>query len=197
MKATDHRLSDLLFPAHTRRKALSLLLLHPDRSLHVREIARLVDAPAGTVLKELDRLQAAGLLTKHRVGNQVQFAADTSHPVYVELSGLLRKTVGLADVLKDALAPLADRVHLAFVFGSMARGSERASSDIDVLVVGDIDFASVLAALYDAQAVLQREINPKVFSTQEWAEQLQSPSSFVRDLLDKPRVMLIGDGHGR
>lgn len=197
MKATDHRLSDLLFPAHTRRKALSLLLLHPDRSLHVREIARLVDAPAGTVLKELDRLQAAGLLTKQRVGNQVQFAADTSHPVYVELSGLLRKTVGLADVLKDALAPLADRIQLAFVFGSMARGSDRAGSDIDVLVVGDVDFASVLAALYDVQAVLQREINPKVFSTQEWAEQLQSPSSFVRDLLDKPRVMLIGDGHGR
>jgi predicted nucleotidyltransferase len=79
----------------------------------------------------------------------------------------------------------------------MARGSEHAGSDIDVLVVGDVDFASVLAALYDAQAVLQREINPKVFSTQEWAEQLQSPSSFVRDLLDKPRVMLIGDGHGR
>ncbi len=197
MRATDHRLSDLLFPAHTRRKALSLLLLHPDRSLHFREIARLVDVPAGTVLKELDRLQAAGLLTKQRVGNQVQFAADTSHPVYVELSGLLRKTVGLADVLKDALAPLADRVHLAFVFGSMARGSEHAGSDIDVLVVGDVDFASVLAALNDAQAVLQREINPKVFSTQEWAEQLQSPSSFVRDLLDKPRVMLIGDGHGR
>lgn len=197
MRATDHRLSDLLFPAHTRRKALSLLLLHPDRSLHFREIARLVDVPAGTVLKELDRLQAAGLLTKQRVGNQVQFAADTSHPVYVELSGLLRKTVGLADVLKDALAPLADRVHAAFVFGSMARGSEHAGSDIDVLVVGDVDFASVLAALYDAQAVLQREINPKVFSTQEWAEQLQSPSSFVRDLLDKPRVMLIGDGHGR
>jgi len=139
LQATDHPLSDLLFPARTRRRALSVLLLQPGRSLHVREIARLVGAPAGTVVKELDRLHAAGLLMKQRVGNQVRFSADTRHPVYVELSGLLRKTVGLADVLKDALAPLSDRVHLAFVFGSMARGSEHAGSDIDVLVVGDVD----------------------------------------------------------
>ena len=91
----------------------------------------------------------------------------------------------------------SNRIRRLALFGSILRDDFGPESDIDVLVVGDVDFASVLAALYDAQAVLQREINPKVFSTQEWAEQLQSPSSFVRDLLDKPRVMLIGDGHGR
>lgn len=190
--ATNFRLADLLFPAQNRRKALVLLLLHPDRSLHVREIARLSGAPAGTMLKELDRLHATDLLKKRRVGNQVQFSANTEHPVFAEITALLRKTVGLADVLSDALAPLAARIRFAFVFGSIARGSERAGSDVDILVVGDVDFASVVDALYGTQEALQREINPKVMSHDEWVLRRQEGSSFVTDLLAKPKIFLIG-----
>lgn len=192
MRATNIGLADLLFPAQNRRKALALLLLHPERSLHVREIARLASAPAGTMVKELDRLQEVGLLTKTRVGNQVQFSANRQHPVFAELAALLRKTVGLADILTEALAPLAGRIRFAFVFGSMARGTEHEASDVDVLIVGDVDFASVLDALYEAQAALQREINPKVLSESEWAERAHSGSSFVNDVLAKPKIFLIG-----
>jgi predicted nucleotidyltransferase len=192
MKATNVSLSDLLFPAQNRRKALNLLLLHPERSLHVREIARLASAPAGTMVKELDRLHEVGLLIKARVGNQVQFSANRHHPVFSELVALLQKTVGLADILTEALAPLAERLRFAFVFGSMARGTEHEGSDVDVLIVGDVDFASVLNALYDAQAKLQREINPKVLSPEEWAERVQSGSSFVHEVLAKPKIFLIG-----
>jgi predicted nucleotidyltransferase len=192
MRATKIALSDLLFPAQNRRKALMLLMLHPERSLHVREIARLASAPAGTMLKELDRLHDVGLLTKVRVGNQVQFSANRNHPVFDELAGLLRKTVGLADILTEALAPLADKIRFAFVFGSMARGTEHEGSDIDLLIVGDVDFASVLNALYEAQTELQREINPKVLSAKEWAARAHSGSSFVNDVLAKPKIFLIG-----
>lgn len=193
MKATRQGLSDLLFPAQNRRKALALLLLRPERHLHVREIARLAGAPAGTMLKELDRLHGVGLLEKARVGNQVQFAANKGHPVFAELVGLLRKTVGLADILTDALAPLTSKIRFAFVFGSMARGSEHEGSDVDVLIVGDVDFAAVLEALYGAQATLQREINPKVLSLQEWIDRSKAGSSFIVDLLAKPKIFLIGD----
>ena len=99
MKATSLSASELLFPLQYRGKALSLLLLQPQRRLHVREIARLTGTVAGTMNKELDRLQRAGLLEKHRVGNQLQYCANQQHPVFPELSALLRKTIGLADVL--------------------------------------------------------------------------------------------------
>jgi len=99
MKATNESASDLLFPLQYRGKALALLLLQPQRRLHVREIARLTGTVAGTMNKELDRLQRAGLLERHSVGNQLQYCANTQHPVYQELSALLCKTIGLPDVL--------------------------------------------------------------------------------------------------
>lgn len=192
MKATSASASDLLFPATYRRKALALLMLTPGRRLHVREIARLTGSAPGTMAKELGQLHRAGLLDKTTVGNQVQFSANESHPVFPELSTLLRKTVGLADVLVDALAGLADRIRVAFVFGSVARGEEHAGSDIDVLIVGDLGFADATTALYPAQEQLRREINPKVFGVDEWASQIAIRSTFIRDVLAKPKIFLIG-----
>ncbi|MBI3157774.1 MAG: nucleotidyltransferase domain-containing protein [Burkholderiales bacterium] len=193
MTATSNGLSDLLFPAHTRRKALSILLLHPERRLHVREIARLAGSPAGTMVKELDRLHRAGLLLKTPVGNQVHFAANPDSPVFTELAALLKKTVGLVDVLVDALSSLKSRITFAFVFGSVARGTENERSDVDVIVVGDVDFQSVIHALYPAQNELQREINPKVFTIAEWHERTRARSSFITDIVAKPKIFLIGN----
>jgi len=187
--------SDLLFPLQYRGKALALLLLQPERRLHVREIARLTQAAAGTMSKELDRLHKAGLLEQHRVGNQVQFCANQLHPVYPELSGLLRKTIGLADVLKLALSGELSRIKLAFVFGSVAKASDTATSDVDVMVIGSVDFGSVANRLFDAQQTLQREVNPKVYSVDEWRAKVQADSSFVRDILAKPKIFLIGNQH--
>lgn len=185
--------SDLLFPAQYRRKALALLLLRPERPLHVREIARMTATSAGTMAKELDQLQRAGILEKLQVGNQVQFSANTNHPVFPELSALLRKTVGLADVIVEALADVADRIEVAFVFGSVARGAEHAHSDVDLVIVGDLEFGQVLGALYPAQQALQREINPKIYSPREWASKLKS--TFLREVMTRPKIFLIGNQH--
>jgi predicted nucleotidyltransferase len=195
VKETMPALSDLLFPALYRRKALALLLLTPDRGLHMREISRVTGSSPGTMAKELAQLERAGLLVKSRVGNQVHFSANKKHPVYPELSVLLKKTVGLADVLGAAVAPLASRIAAAFVFGSIARGTEHAASDVDVMIIGEITFAEALDALYPAQDVLQREINPKVFNRQEWRETLRSGSTFLREIIDKPKIFVIGSQH--
>ena len=192
VKATPVSASDLLFPAQYRRRALALLFLSPQRRLHVREISRLTDASPGTMAKELDQLNRAGLLVKHKVGNQVQFSANERHPVFPELSGLLRKTVGLADVLVGALASVADQIQVAFVFGSIARATEHAGSDIDIIAIGDIEFAGIVGALYPAQEALRREVNPKVFTAAEWRAKLASQSGFLVDVLNKPKIFLIG-----
>ena len=190
---TKAALSDLLFPNQYRRKVLGLLLMRPEQQIHLRELARVIGAAPGTLKKELDALCEAGLLRAERVGNQVRFCANTAHPVFPELQALIRKTIGLADALRLSLAPLAGRIDAAFIFGSMASGTESAGSDIDLMVVGDAGFAEVVDATYEAQAALGREINPKVMSASEWQAKKAESNAFLQDVLNKPRIMLIGD----
>ena len=189
---TPPTLAELLFPNQYRRKVLALLLMQPDQKMHLRELARQTQAAPGTLKKELDALCHVGLLTSERVGNQVQFQANQSHPVFAELQALIRKTTGLADVLRQALQPLGEQVALAFVFGSMASGSAHAGSDVDLLVVGSASFAHVVEATHATQAQLGREINPKVMSPAEWARQRAEGHPFVQELLAKPRILLTG-----
>lgn len=189
---TPPTLAELLFPNQYRRKVLALLLMQPDQKMHLRELSRQTQAAPGTLKKELDALCHVGLLTSERVGNQVQFQANQSHPVFAELQALIRKTTGLADVLRQALQPLGDQVALAFVFGSMASGSAHAGSDVDVLVVGSASFAQVVEATYAAQAPLGRDINPKVMTPTEWATKRAEGHPFVQELLAKPRILLTG-----
>jgi predicted nucleotidyltransferase len=190
---TKAALSDLLFPNQYRRKVLGLLLMRPEQQIHLRELARVIGAAPGTLKKELDALCEAGLLRAERVGNQVRFCANTAHPVFPELQALIRKTIGLVDALRLSLAPLAGRIDAAFVFGSMASGTESAGSDIDLMVVGDAGFAEIVDATYAAQATLGREINPKVMSASEWQAKKAERNAFLQDVLNKPRIMLIGD----
>jgi predicted nucleotidyltransferase len=193
MQATIANPAALLFPASYRRRVLALLLLHPERALHVREIARLTGTTPGTLNKELVRLHGAGLLERERVGNQVRYAANSSNAIYPELASILRKTVGVADVLADALAPVAASIAAAFVFGSVARGTETAGSDVDVLLIGSLGFGEAVKLLYPAQATFGREINPKVFTVAEWRSKLKSKDPFVKDVLAKPKIHLIGN----
>ena len=190
---TTASISDLLFPNQYRRKVLGLLLMRPEQQIHLRELARVIGAAPGTLKKELDALCEAGLLRAERVGNQVRFCANTAHPVFPELQALIRKTIGLADALRLSLAPLAGRIDAAFVFGSMASGTESAGSDIDLMVVGDAGFAEIVDATYAAQATLGREITPKVMSASEWQAKKAERNAFLQDVLNKPRIMLIGD----
>jgi len=189
---TQPSLSELLFPNQYRRKVLALLLMQPAQKIHLRELARQTQAAPGTLKKELDALCHVGLLTSERVGNQVQFQANQGHPVFAELQALIRKTTGLADVLRQALQALGEQVALAFVFGSMASGSAHAGSDVDLLVVGSASFAQVVEATHATQAQLGREINPKVMTADEWTRKQAEGHPFVQELLTKPRILLIG-----
>lgn len=183
----------LLFPAY-RRKVLGLLLLDPESSYHVREIARLTGTTPGTLNRELALLTEAGLLTRTRTGNQVSYQADIRSPIFEELASIARKTFGLADVLKEALAPLAERIAHAFVFGSAASGRTSAGSDIDVIIIGDgIGFGEAVALLHPKQEVLGREINPRIYTRDEWRRLAHENGAFYRDILAKPRVHLMGD----
>lgn len=187
--------SDLLFPNLYRRKVLAWLLMHPDEWVHLRELARLTGASPGTLKRELDALTAGGLLESRKVGNQTQFSANTQHPVYPELSGLIRKTTGLHDVLASALLPLGTQVEVAFVFGSVASSTETTHSDVDVLVIGSASFGQVVNALYDSQATLGREINPKVMTREEWQTKQREGNTFVTGLLNKPKLFVVGAEH--
>ncbi|QDQ26885.1 nucleotidyltransferase domain-containing protein [Chitinimonas arctica] len=184
-------LADLLLGTQ-RRKVLSLLLLHPELSLHVRELARQTAIQPGTLNRELGKLAAAGVLLRQRVGNQVHYQANPACPVFEELAGLLRKTSGLATVLADALAPIAEHIQSALVFGSVARGKETTSSDIDVLVLGDVGFADVVEHLHPIQETLRREINPVVYRIADFREKLVTGNTWAREVAVQPKLFLMG-----
>ena len=187
-------LLDLLFGSY-RQRALSQLLLHPDSSYHVRELARLTGTTPGTLHKELARLAASGLLRREQQGNQVRYRANLEHPVFPELAGLFRKTSGAVSVLADALHTLTPEPKLALIFGSLARGEENARSDIDLLLIGDNAFGDTIKALYPAQEQLQREINPVIYSVAEFTRRLKAQDSFIGKLLANPKLFVIGSEH--
>lgn len=186
-------LASLLFGDY-RQKVLALLLLHPDQHYHVREIARLTGTSAGTLHKELAWLAQAGVLVREEVGNQVRYGANRQCPIFPELAGILRKTAGLADVLKAALAGLSERIVLALIFGSVARGEEGPRSDVDVLLVGEIGFAEAVRALHEAQASIGREINPVVLPA-EFRQKASAGDAFLIEVLGNEKLFLMGDEH--
>lgn len=185
-------LASLIFSEY-RRRVLGLLLLHPDMSYHVRELARLTGTSAGTLHKELSKLTEGGVLRRQAVGNQVRYSANQDCPIFEELANILRKTSGLVDVLASALSGFESQVDLAFVFGSLARGEQNSASDVDVMVVGSLGFAEVVQALHPAQAILQREINPVVYSLNEFRRRIGSQDSFIKEVLSNPLLFLVGN----
>ena len=184
-------LASVLFPGY-RRRVLALLFLAPDLALHGREIARRTGLPSGTITRELNRLAEVGLLRRVKQGNQWLYSADTSCPVFGEIAGILRKTSGLADVLAVALAPARDRIHAAFVFGSMARGQATTGSDIDLMLIGNLGLREAVELLHPAEAALGREINPKVFAVKEWKRRAAASDPFVREVMGKPKIFVGG-----
>ena len=187
-------LLDLLF-GNYRRRVLTQLLLQPEASFHVRELARQTGTSPGSLTRELGKLAEVGLVRRTEVGNQVRYQANRDCLVFDELAGLFRKTAGAVAVLAEALQPLAARIRVAFIFGSTARGSDSAGSDIDVLVLGEVGFAELVTAIYPAQQGLQREVNPVLYSPEEFAERVRQGDAFARELLAKPKVFLIGSAY--
>ena len=192
---TPGRIAEALWP-QTRRRVLGLLFARPDRALHLRQIARDTGTAVSAVQREVTSLSQAGLLTRTQAGRQVHYQANRSCPVFSELRAFIMKTVGMADVLAGALAPLADQIDVAFVYGSCARGAETAASDVDVLVIGTApDVIAINVALSDAGLNLGREINPVVMTASEFKRRLAEGDHFLKSATAGPLIFLIGDAH--
>lgn len=176
----------------TRSSVLSALFLHPEQSLHVRELARATGASPGSLHRELRALADLGLLLRQEVGHQVHYRANPQCGVFSEIAGLLRKTSGVADVLRDALSPLGDKVVLAFIYGSVAAGTERPASDVDVMLLGSAGFADVALILAQVQSTLGREVNPTPLSLKEFSQKLKEGDGFARSVASSPKIWLKG-----
>jgi len=185
-------LANLLFGSY-RKDALALLLLHPETSLHVREIARLTHKVPGTLLRELNALADAGLLLRKPLGNQVHFQANPASPIYEDLRNILKKTSGIAEVLCEALEPLESKIRLAFVYGSIARGDERAGSDVDVMVIGSAKLSEVVSAFAPAEQALRRQISPNLYPPKEFSAKLAAGDPFLQRVTTDKKIFLIGE----
>jgi predicted nucleotidyltransferase len=182
---------DALFPK-TRQGILAALFVQPQKSWYVAELARRMGVPSSSLQRELQELTDAGILKAHRQGRMAYFQPNTDSPLYPDLRGLMLKTAGLVDVLRDALKSLADKVQLAFVYGSMASGDERSDSDVDFMVVGDVSPAELALALRRAREALGREINPTVYSPAEFVRKRKENESFLARVMAKPRLLVLG-----
>jgi len=185
-------LSSVLFTEY-RSRVLGLLFLHPERSYYLREIARITATVPGTLKREMDKLLEVGLLTVQKVGNQNHYQANQDCPIYEDLANVLRKTSGLSDVLTAALIPISEKLQSAFVFGSVASGKVNAKSDIDLLLIGEVSYSEVVPLLHPLQEQLGREINPKIFTANEWAKLVKDNGAFVHDVLSKPKLFILGN----
>lgn len=175
----------------SRLAILGLLYLNADQRFYFRQIVNTTKMGMGAVQREVRLLSESGLVLREREGRQVYYQANRDCPIFEELKAILVKTAGLADVLRDRLAPLVNRCRVAFVFGSFAEGLDNAESDVDVMVIGNVTFAAVSDALGDLQADLRREVNPTVYNVHELREKISTP--FIASIMRKPKVFLIGD----
>ena len=176
-----------------RAKVLGWLFTHPDERYFVRQLTSLVKEDSTNVSRELARLEKTGILVSTKEGKQKYYQANRKSPIYNELHGLIVKTTGVADVLRSALAPLADRIMVAFIFGSIASGNEDRASDIDLMVVGAISFGKVVSLLTSAEEKLGREINSVVYPLAEFKKKVREDHHFVKAVLEGGKIFLIGD----
>lgn len=177
-----------------RQAVLRILFGHADRRFYQRQLIRSLGVGNGAVQRELARLAQAGILIRTVEGRQTYFQANSQCPVFAEIRDLSRKTFGVADALREALQPLTGSIRLAFVYGSVAAGTEKSDSDIDVMVVGDrLSLDEVVTALAPAQSSLGREVNPSVYETGEFCRRLAEGKHFISSVVAGPKVFLKGD----
>lgn len=185
-------LGDALFTA-TQQKVLGLLYGKPDQSFYANEIARWAQIGKGSLMRELERLQRAGVLTMSRQGNQTHYRANPDCPIYAELLGIVRKTFGIGEQLRAALAPLAAQLVWAFIYGSLAKGSEHAGSDIDLMLIGDnLSYSDLMERLMPVEERLGRTINPTLYTLADWKAKKAAGNSFVLRVEQQEKIDLIG-----
>ena len=177
----------------TRRAVLALLFSHVDERFYFRQIARILEIGLGALQRALANLSAAGIIRKEFVGRQVFYQANSECPIYMDLKNLVMKTIGVGDILKTALVPLEERINVAFLFGSIAKGTERSDSDIDIIVIGNVTFSEIISAFSPAQKTVRREINPLVYPPEEFRLKMAENHHFLKSVLKRSKYFLIGD----
>ncbi|MDD4874180.1 MAG: ArsR family transcriptional regulator [Dehalococcoidales bacterium] len=185
-------LSDGLF-SKTRQSVLALLYGQTDRSFYTKQVLDAVKIGRGTVQRELQNLTESGIIIREVRGNQVHYRANSKSPIFNELKSIVRKTFGVADVIREGLAPFSDKIKVAFIFGSIARSTDDRKSDIDIMMIGDITFDDAVSSIMKAQEVLRMEINPVVYSVDEFRKRMMGKHDFVVDVIQGEKIFLIGD----
>lgn len=176
----------------TQQRVLGALFGRPNQSFFANEIVRLAGGGFGAVHRELAALEAAGLVTATRIGNQKHYQANREAPIFEELRGIVAKTVGVADVLREALAPLEPRIRAAFVYGSVAKGTDTAKSDIDLMVLADkVEYADIFKLVSEAERRLGRKVNPSVLAPGDLAKR-RAEDSFHSRVLNQAKIFVIG-----
>jgi DNA-binding transcriptional ArsR family regulator len=185
---------DSLFP-RTRQAILTATLLHPDRWWYLSDLAKHLGVRPSSLQRELAALTNAEILRQRRDGNRVYFQANPACPFLLELQGLLVKTVGMVDVLRETLAPFAKRIDCAFIYGSVARAEELAASDVDLMIIGTAGLADLSQALRRAEKRLGRAVNPTLYTREEFGTKLRATDHFLTSVLDGARLVILGDLH--
>jgi predicted nucleotidyltransferase len=185
-------LADALF-TKTQQRVLGVLFGQPDRSFYASELIRTAGTGSGAAQRELARLENSGLLVSRRVGHQKHYQANTASPLFDELRSIVLKTVALAEPLRAALKPLSPSIRAAFVYGSVAKTTDRATSDIDVMIISDsLTYGEVFGALERVTKTLGRQVNPTVYAAAEFSKRSRKESAFVRRVLEQPKVWIVG-----
>lgn len=184
--------ADALF-TKTQQRVLGVLFGQPDRSVYASELIRMAGTGSGAAQRELARLEDSGLVVSRRVGHQKHYQANANAPLFDELRSIVLKTIGLAEPLRTALKPLSESIRAAFVYGSVARATDRAASDIDLMLVSDsLSYGEVFGALERAAKQLGRQVNPTVYTAAEFAKRTRSENAFVTRVLEQPKIWIIG-----
>jgi len=194
MRTHDEKtgIAEALF-GKVRRQVLALLFCNPERDFYLREVVRLAGVGRGAAERELRRLTAAGLVVRRKRGRQVYYQANAAAPVFPEIKSLMVKTAGIADVLRTALQQLREQIDVALIFGSYAKGAEKAESDIDLLVVGSAPFEDIAVAVARAQQQLSREVNSVVYTAAEFRQKVSAKHQLTREITADRKIYLIGN----
>jgi predicted nucleotidyltransferase len=181
----------------TQQRILGALFGQPERSFYASELIRDAGTGSGAAQRELAKLEQSGLLVTRRIGNQKHYQANATSPLFVDLRNIVMKTVGLVEPLRLALKPIESEISKAFVYGSVAKGSDQATSDIDLMVVSDtLSYGDVFGALDKVSRTIGRTVNPTVYSEAEFSKRSSGDSAFVTRVLQGPKVWVIGAGDG-
>lgn len=183
---------DALF-SKVRQRVLSILYGQPDCAFYTNEIIRLTQSGTGAVQRELEKLTAAELVIVTQVGNQKLYQANPNSPLFKDLRAIVIKSFGLADVIKEVLRVLADKISFAFIYGSIAKQEDTAKSDIDLMIIGNnLSYGEIFQLVTEPEKKLGRKINPTLYSVSQWKHQVSRDNNFIKKVIKQPKIFIIG-----